>query len=68
MDNCFALYKAHFASGAYPYSYDLTELADYYSAFHRLIEHWKKTLPQSVFLEVSYEDIVQDLEEQAGAS
>lgn len=65
MDTCFALYKAHFANGAYPYSYKLDELADYYLAFRRLIEHWKVSLPAHSFLEVSYEHIVSDLEKQS---
>lgn len=64
MDSCFALYKAHFANGAYPYSYRLDELADYYLAFHRLMEHWKHALPSHAFMEVAYEDIVSDLEKQ----
>jgi tetratricopeptide (TPR) repeat protein len=65
MDTCFALYKAHFASGAYPYSYRLDELADYYLAFRRLMDHWKVTLPTGSLLEVAYEDIVGDLEGQS---
>jgi tetratricopeptide (TPR) repeat protein len=65
MDTCFALYKAHFASGAYPYSYRLDELADYYLAFRRLMDHWKAALPSDSLLEVAYEDIVGDLEGQS---
>jgi tetratricopeptide (TPR) repeat protein len=65
MDTCFALYKAHFASGAYPYSYRLDELANYYLAFRRLMEHWKAILPTDSLLEVAYEDIVGDLEGQS---
>jgi tetratricopeptide (TPR) repeat protein len=65
IDTCFALYKAHFAGGAYPYSYRLDELAEYYLAFRRLMEHWKATLPTDSLLEVAYEDIVGDLEGQS---
>ena len=59
MDTCFALYKAHFA-GTYPFSYSLEELADYYTAFDRLMAHWKTVLPAAAFMEVAYEDIIAD--------
>ncbi len=65
MDSCFALYKALFAKAAYRYSYDLDELAQYYAAFRRLIDHWKTALSPDFFLEVSYENIVADLEGQS---
>jgi len=29
------------------------------------MEHWRKVLPQGVMLEVDYEDVVDDLEQQA---
>jgi tetratricopeptide (TPR) repeat protein len=64
MDTCLALFKAHFA-GAYPFSYRLEDLADYYAAFDRLMTHWRSVLPPEVFLEVAYEDIVADLEGQS---
>jgi hypothetical protein len=64
MDACWAMYKAHFR-GKFPFSYHQIELADYYLAFRRLAQHWRKTLPPDVLLEVRYEDIVRD---QAAAS
>jgi tetratricopeptide (TPR) repeat protein len=65
MDMCFALYKAHFAAGAYPFSYDFDELAEYYAAYRRLIAHWRSTLPDNSLLEVSYEETVADPEGQS---
>jgi tetratricopeptide (TPR) repeat protein len=62
MDSCFALYKQLFAKSVHPYSYDLDELAQYYAAFSKLISHWRNALSPDFFLEVSYEDIVADLE------
>jgi tetratricopeptide (TPR) repeat protein len=59
LDSCFSLYKAHFA-GAWPFSYDLDEMATYYAAFRRLMDHWMETLPAQALLEVAYEDIVAD--------
>lgn len=64
MDSCFAMYRAFF-SGAYPFSYDLRELARYYTAFDRLCAHWRAVLPQSAFMEVRYEDLVRDPERTA---
>jgi tetratricopeptide (TPR) repeat protein len=60
MDTAWAVYKAHF-NGGFLYSYDLAELADYYRAYRRLVEHWKTALPTDAVLTVSYEDVVQDL-------
>jgi hypothetical protein len=65
MDACFALYKTLFNKGIYPYSYDLGEVAVYYAAFRRLMGHWRETLPDDFFMEVSYEDVVADLEGQS---
>ena len=64
MDACWAMYKAHF-QGAFPFTYQQTDLAEYYMAFRRLSQHWKATLPPDVFLQINYEDIVRD---QAAAS
>jgi hypothetical protein len=65
MDSCYALYKQLFAESYYPYSYNFEELAAYYASFRRLMDHWRATLPESHFLEVSYEDVVADLEGQS---
>lgn len=65
MDSCFALYKQLFANNVYPYSYDLDDLAQYYAAYGKLISHWRQALPSGIFMEVSYEDLVADLEGQS---
>ena len=64
LDACWAMYKAHF-QGMFPFTYQQTDLAEYYMAFRRLSRHWKATLPPEVFLQINYEDIVTD---QAAAS
>jgi tetratricopeptide (TPR) repeat protein len=61
LDACWALYKTHFR-GAFAFSYDLRELAEYLLAFRRLSQHWRTTLPAETLLEVSYEDVVRDQE------
>ena len=63
MDSCYSIYKELFTD-IYQYSYDLDELADYYLSHNRLMEHWKKTLPD-IIVSVKYEDLVLDLEATA---
>jgi len=60
MDTCYAIYKQLFVD-AYPFSYDLEELAKYYVAYHQLMEHWHDVLP-GVIHTVKYEEIVDDVE------
>ena len=62
LDSCFGSYKQLFASGQ-PFSYDLTELGEYYLQYRRLMDHWRRVLPGFV-LEVRYEDVVSGLETQ----
>ncbi|WP_237057984.1 tetratricopeptide repeat-containing sulfotransferase family protein [Microbulbifer sediminum] len=57
MDTCYAIFKTLFKS-AHPYSYDLADLAEYYSAYDSLMKHWRSTIGNG-FLEVRYEDLVQ---------
>jgi len=56
MDSCFALYKTLFRGGA-PYSYDLQDLARYYLAYDRLMQHWRAVLGGRCF-ELDYEQLV----------
>jgi tetratricopeptide (TPR) repeat protein len=56
LDSCFAMYRTLFAA-AYPFSYDLQELARYYAAYERLMEHWRQCLGESLF-EIRYEELV----------
>ena len=62
LDSCFGTYKQLFASGQ-PFSYDLTELGEYYLQYQRLMDHWKRVVP-GFTLDVRYEDVVGDLEGQ----
>jgi tetratricopeptide (TPR) repeat protein len=56
LDSCFAMYRTLFAS-AYPFSYDLRELARYYAAYARLVEHWRRCIGEAL-IEVQYERLV----------
>jgi len=58
LDSCFAMYRALFGD-AYPFSYDLAELARYYAAYDKLMNHWR-ALHGAALHEVVYEELVQE--------
>ena len=60
LDTCYAVYKQLFVD-AYPFSYDLTELARYYAAYERLMRHWDTVLADALYT-VRYENLVDDFE------
>ena len=53
---CYAVFKTLFNQG-YPFSYDLSEVAEYYIGYHRLMSHWRRVIPDAL-LDVSYEQLV----------
>jgi hypothetical protein len=63
MDTCYAIYKQLFVD-AYPFSYRLEELAQYYVGYRQLMEHWNAVLPGVVHT-VHYEALVADLESES---
>ena len=62
MDTCYAIYKTLFKQ-AYPFSYDLDELAGYYLKYRQLMQHWHDSMPGKI-LDVSYEELTVDFEPQ----
>jgi tetratricopeptide (TPR) repeat protein len=64
IDTCVSCYSRLFPSGLY-FTNDLAELGRYYSRYRELMAHWRSVLPPSAILDVSYEDVVDDLEGQA---
>lgn len=65
MDTCLSCFTMLFKDNHVPWSYDLQELGAYYSGYARLMDHWRRVLPAGAFLDIHYEDIVQDRETQA---
>jgi tetratricopeptide (TPR) repeat protein len=55
---CYAMYKTLFKNG-YPFSYDLGEIARYYIAYRRLMQHWRATMPDAIH-ELCYESLIAD--------
>ena len=62
MDNCLSLFKHYFSEG-HTYSYDMTELGQYYNLYLGLMEYWRNTLPGFIY-DQSYERLVADQEYQ----
>jgi len=59
---CFSGYKQLFAEGQ-EFTYEQTDLGQYYRDYVELMDHWDKVLPGKV-LRVQYEDVVSDLHQQ----
>ncbi len=64
IETCFSCYTTLF-TGRQDFSFDLTEVGRYYRAYAALVEHWRTILPPGIMLDVSYEDVVADLEGNA---
>lgn len=62
MDTCYAVFKTMFIN-AYHFSYQLDELAEYYVAYRRMMDHWREVMP-GVILDLGYEQLVSDPEPQ----
>lgn len=65
LDHCFAMYRTLFGD-AYPFSYDWQELAVYYAAFSRLMQHWQHLLNPPMH-SVCYDKLVLDPESEGAA-
>ena len=64
IDTCVSCYSKLFTEGIY-FSYDMAELGRYYRRYRELMAHWRSVVPPGAILDVSYEDVVDDLEGQA---
>lgn len=65
LDTCLSCFCTLFDKDNLPFAYDLAELGRHYSAYQRLMAHWRAALPAGILLEVDYEELVADLEGQA---
>lgn len=63
LDTCLSCYE-HLFSGQMPYMYDLRELGEYYRLYLELMQHWRTVLPPGRILEVDYETLVADPEQE----
>jgi tetratricopeptide (TPR) repeat protein len=64
LDTCLSCYFQKFTGGQLGFSYDLADCAKRYLETERLTAHWRKVLPLK-WLDVEYEALVSDLEDQS---
>ncbi|MBR0846285.1 tetratricopeptide repeat protein [Bradyrhizobium diazoefficiens] len=64
VDTCVSCFSKLFTAEQ-NHTYDLAELGRYYLRYQRLMAHWRHVLPPGRILDVSYEDVVADLEGNA---
>jgi len=66
MDSCLSNFRQLFSTqySYYNYTFDLEDTAWFYQQFDALITSYSAALPQDRFMEVNYEDIVRDQENQ----
>ena len=61
IDNCFSCYQQLFQEGQY-FTYNQTELGQYYQLYREIIDYWDSILPGKIF-HVPYEELVSSQEE-----
>jgi len=62
MDNCLSLFKTDLLKG-HRYSYDMSELGQYYKLYLGLMDYWRDSLPGFIY-DQSYEELVSSQKEQ----
>ena len=61
VDTCLSCYSKLFTQEQY-FTYNQTELGQFHRSYQGLMAHWRGLLPPSHFLQVTYENVVSDLE------
>jgi tetratricopeptide (TPR) repeat protein len=64
LDTCVSCFTKIFHEGQ-DYTYDLTELGEFYRLYTQTMAHWRTLLPAGVMLEIQYEEVVDNLEAAA---
>jgi tetratricopeptide (TPR) repeat protein len=64
VDTCLSCYSIWFRERQM-FTYDLAELGRLYRAYDRLMGHWRRVLPPGAMIEVDYEALVGNFEEEA---
>jgi tetratricopeptide (TPR) repeat protein len=63
-DTAFSCFSIMFHEGQ-EFTYDLAELGRYIRGYENIMEHWRRVLPRGSMLELQYEDVVDNLEDEA---
>jgi tetratricopeptide (TPR) repeat protein len=61
IDTCLSCYFQQFLTGIH-FTFDLSDLVDYYRGHQRIMAHWREVLPPGFILDVPYEELVADQE------
>ena len=59
-DTCLSVFEQNFEADL-PFAFDLREIGRYWRLYDELMQHWRTVLGDGAFLEVRYEDLVDDL-------
>ncbi len=62
LDSCLSNFRQLYGRGQ-PFTYDLTDIGEYFLEYQRMMDYWHEALPGRV-LTVQYEDVVTDFENQ----
>jgi tetratricopeptide (TPR) repeat protein len=58
-DTALSLWQQYFAHEDMDFAYDFVAIADFFAGYHRLIQHWRNSLPL-MRIELDYESLVTD--------
>ncbi len=64
LDTCFSIYKNNITGNLFDYGHDLGELGRYYRMYEQLMGHWKKVLPKGMLIEIDYEQLVSNPQQE----
>jgi tetratricopeptide (TPR) repeat protein len=62
LDSCLSNFRQLYGQGQ-PFTYDLTDIGEYFLEYQRMMDHWHDVLPGRA-LTMQYEDVVTDFENQ----
>lgn len=65
MDSCFSCFSRLFTGNNLGYTYNLGAVARYWVSYREIMDHWHAALPPGRVLDVAYETMVADFENQA---
>lgn len=63
VDAAFSCYSRHFKNSM-NFTYSLPSIASFINRYRQIMKHWHEVLPSGFILDVSYEDLVDDLEDK----
>ncbi len=58
---CFSNFRQHFGNTGSGFSYDLSDLVEFYRLYEKLMEFWKERFPERIF-ELNYERLTENQE------